>query len=169
MIDPLLYLWLLLKASLFSTGGTGNMPSIYADFTARGWAEERHFAEALAIGQISPGPTGFWVVSFGYLVDGVRGALLATVAMSLPPFLVIAVDALYKRIGNHPAVEGFVRGVGLAVAGSFLVVIVTLLRETGIEWRSLGIALVVFLAAASKRVPPPLIFAAAAAAGIALY
>jgi chromate transporter len=169
MIDPILYLWLLLKASLFSTGGTGNMPSIYADFTARGWANERHFAEALAIGQISPGPTGFWVVSFGYLVNGVPGALLATLAMSLPPFFVLAVDALYKRIGDHPAVEGFVRGVGLAVAGSFLVVIVTLLRETGIEWRSVSIMLAALLAAASRRVPPPVTLAAAAAAGVLLY
>jgi len=65
MIEPLLYFWLILKASLFSTGGNGNLPSIHADMLARGWATERHFAEALAIGQIRPGPNGLWVVCLG--------------------------------------------------------------------------------------------------------
>ena len=64
MIEPLVYFWLLLKASLFSTGGTGNLPSIHADLLARGWATDRHFAEALAIGQISPGPKQIGLIIF---------------------------------------------------------------------------------------------------------
>ncbi len=64
MIDPLVYLWLLLKASLFTTGGSGNIPILYQEMIPRGWATDRQFAEALAIGQISPGPTGLWVISF---------------------------------------------------------------------------------------------------------
>lgn len=84
MIEPFTYFWILLKASLFSTGGTGNLPSIHADLLLRGWATDRQFAEALAIGQISPGPSGLWVICLGYLTDGLRGALLATLAISLP-------------------------------------------------------------------------------------
>jgi chromate transporter len=168
-MDPWLYLWLLLKASLFSTGGTGNLPMIHDEFLARGWAGERQFAEALAIGQISPGPTGFWVVSFGYLTYGLPGALLATVAISLPPFAVLAVDALHRRIGDHPAVSGFVRGVGLAVAGSFVLVLAGLLRESGSDWRSLLIASAALLLGHVKRVSIPLIFGLAALLGVALY
>ena len=48
MIEPLLYFWLLLKASLVSTGGSGNLPSLHGDLLARGWASERQFAESLA-------------------------------------------------------------------------------------------------------------------------
>src|SRR5262245_54473630 len=123
MIDPFTYFWILLKASLFSTGGTGNLPSIHADLLARGWASDRHFAEALAIGQISPGPSGLWVISLGYLTDGVRGSLLAALALSLPPMLVLVVDALHRRVGDHPLMQGFVRGLGLAVSGIFFVVV----------------------------------------------
>ncbi len=81
-MNPWLYLWLLLRASLFSTGGTGNIPLVYAEFVGRGWATDNDIAQAFAIGQISPGPNGLWVVSFGYLTDGIRGALLAVVAIT---------------------------------------------------------------------------------------
>src|SRR5918912_2262789 len=107
-VNPVVYLWLLLRASLFSTSGSGNIPIVYADFIPRGWATDAQFAQSLAIGQISPGPTGLWVISFGYLTYGLTGALLELVAITLPPLFVLVVDSLYRRIGAHPGVEGFV-------------------------------------------------------------
>ena len=169
MIDPFIYFWTLLKASLFSTGGTGNLPSIHADFLARGWATDHHFAESLAIGQISPGPNGLWVICLGYLTDNLRGALLAALAISLPPFAVLAVDALHKRIGDHPAMDGFVRGLGLAVSGIFLVVVIKLLRENGIDLRSILIGLASIGLAMTKRVPVPILLGLAGVAGALLY
>jgi hypothetical protein len=41
MIDPFVYLWLLLKASLVTTTGTGNIPVLYQDLIPRGWATDR--------------------------------------------------------------------------------------------------------------------------------
>jgi len=169
VINPFLYFWLLLKASLFSTGGAGNLPSIHADLLARGWATDRHFAEALAIGQISPGPNGLWVVCFGYLTDGVRGALLATLAISIPPFFILAVAALHRRIGDHPAMQGFVRGLGLAVSGIFLVVVVQLLQDVGIDWRSLSLVLAAMALGVTNRLPIPAMLGLAAVAGMLLY
>ncbi len=169
MIDPFIYFWTLLKASLFSTGGTGNLPSIHADFISRGWATDHHFAESLAIGQISPGPNGLWVICLGYLTDNLRGALLAALAISLPPFAVLAVDALHKRIGDHPAMDGFVRGLGLAVSGIFLVVVIKLLRESGIDLRSILIVLASIGLAMTKRVPVPILLGLAGVAGALLY
>lgn len=169
MIDPIIYFWILLKASLLSTGGTGNLPSIHADLLALGWAVDRQFAEALAIGQISPGPSGLWVIGLGYLTDGIRGSLLATLAISLPPMVVLAVDALHRRIGDHPAMQGSVRGLGLAVSGIFLVVIARLLQENGIDARSVGIVLAAIALGITKRVPVPLLLVLAGVAGVILY
>ncbi len=168
-INPLMYFWLLLKASLFSTGGTGNLPSIHADLLARGWATDRHFAEALAIGQISPGPNGLWVVCFGYLTDGLRGALLATLAIAIPPFFVLAVAALHRRIGDHPAMQGFVRGLGLAVSSIFLVVVVQLLNDVGVDWRSLSLIGAAIALGLSNRLPIPVVLGLAALVGMVLY
>lgn len=168
-MNPLLYFALFLKASLFSTGGMGNLPSLHADLLARRWAVERQFVEALAIGQISPGPNGLWVVCLGYLTNGLTGAMLAVVAICLPPLLVLAVEKLYRRVQHHPAVEGFMRGLGLAVVGIFGVVLWGFLRGNGLDLRSLAIAVSSAGLAATKRVPIVIILLLAACAGMALY
>lgn len=169
MIDPMRLFWLILRATLFSTGGSGNMPSLYNDLPPLGYATEQQFAEALAIGQVTPGPTGLWVVSLGYLIDGVRGALLATVAVTLPPLLILVVDRMYHRIGTHSAVQGFLRGLGLAVAGSFSVVIGGLIKESGFGFGSGLIVIASIGMALSGRVPVPIIIISAALLGAIVY
>jgi chromate transporter len=167
-MNPLLYFWLFFKASLFSTGGMGNLPSLHADLLARGWATERPFAESLMIGQIAPGPNGLWVISLGYLTDGLPGALLALVAILLPPLLVLIVDRLYRRVQHHPAVEGFVRGLGLAVVGISVVVLLGMMQSVGADLRTVPIALAAIGLALTRRIPFLAILGMAALAGIAL-
>ena len=151
---------------MFSTGGTGNLPSLHSDLITRGWAVERQFGESLAVGQVSPGPNGLWVISLGYLTAGLRGAMLALLAIVLPPLLVLAVDRLYRRIQHHPAVEGFVRGLALAAAGIFVIVLLTLLRGAGIDLRAVLMTVGSIGLALTKRVPVAAIIALAALIGV---
>jgi len=169
MIDPTKLFWLILRATLFSTGGSGNIPILYNDLYPTGYATAQQFAEALAIGQITPGPTGLWVVSLGYFMAGVRGSLFATIAVTLPPLLILVVERLYRRFGRHWAVQGFLRGLGLAVAGSFTIVIVGLVRGSTFDLSSLALVLVSIGLGATRRVPVPLLIAGAALVGITLY
>ncbi len=162
------YFWLFFKASLLSTGGLGNLPSLHSDLTARGWAGDRQFAESLTIGQLAPGPNGLWVVSLGYLTHGVVGSLLALVAITLPPLLILGVERLYRRVQHHPMVEGSVRGLSLAVAGVFVVVMLGLLRSAGVSLPTVLIALAALTLAATRRVPLVAIMALAGGAGILL-
>ena len=162
----LLYFWLFLKASLFSTGGFGNLPSLHHDLLARGWATEPQFAESLMVGQIAPGPNGLWVISLGYLTGGLRGTLLALLAVTLPPFLVLVVERVYRAVERHPAVEGFMRGLTVALSGIFAVVLLNLLHSAGITPRTLTIAVAALLLGATKRVPFPLIIVLGAVTGI---
>ena len=167
-MNPLLLFWAMLKASLLSTGG-GNIPILHEDLLSRGWASEQQFAESLAIGQISPGPTGLWVISLGYLVDGVRGSLLAVVAIPVPPLLVLLVHRLYRRIGHHPATDGFVRGLTLAVVGILLVVLAGILARTGIGATSVLIAIGALAIGVTRRVPVIAVLALGAVVGMLLY
>lgn len=168
-LSYLLYFWYFLKASLFSTGGTGNLASLHADLLAKHWATNRQFAESLVIGQITPGPTGLWVICLGYLTKGVVGSALAAVAIVIPPFTVLLVERLYSRVHRHPAVEGFMQGLSLAVIGVFSVILVELLRSVGITAATVSVCVIAFLAAGSGRIPIIAIIAAAAATGIALH
>src|ERR1700732_2308669 len=97
MINPFIYFLLFLKASLFSTGGFSNLPSLHQDLLANGWAVEVDFGQSIAIGQISPGPNGLWVISMGYLTYGYLGAFLALIAITIPALLV----ALFFACSTH--------------------------------------------------------------------
>jgi chromate transporter len=166
-MDPFVFFWLVLRSSFFSTSGLGNLPQLYADLTARGWATETTFGEALAVGQITPGPSGLWVISLGYLIDGPRGALLTTLAISVPPVAVLLIDRLYKRVDGHPAVQGFVDGLGLAVVGTFLVTMAGLVADGDLS--TLLVIVGAFGLAATGRVPVIVILAVAAVVGILVY
>jgi chromate transporter len=166
MIDLFTYFWLFLNASLFSTSGLGNLPSLHADLIPLGWASERQFAEALTVGQVSPGPSGLWAISLGYLTAGLAGALLSTVALCIPPFAVLLVDQLHLRIGDHPAVRGFVRGLGLTVNGIFVIVMLDLLLSEGLGPRTLLIAAGAVFLALSRRVPVVVILLLGAVVGV---
>src|SRR5437879_2042604 len=169
MKNPLLYLLLFLKASLFSSGGFSNLPSLHQDLLANGWANEAEFGQALAIGQISPGPNGLWVISLGYLTGGYLGALFALIALTLPPLLVLVLAAIYRRIEKQPWVQGVMRGVSLAVVGLLLTVCWSIISRSGQDWKSWLIGAAAFGLAFSRRVNLLIILGLAAIAGYLLY
>lgn len=165
-MNGLVYFWIFLRASLLSTGGTGNLPALHADLLARHAATEHHFAAALLVGQISPGPNGLWAVSLGYLTRGPAGALLALVAISLPPLLVLAAARLYSRVRSHPAAEGLMHGLASGVAGVSLAVLPQILASAGISMRTLFISAGAGLLSLDRRIPVAAIIAAGALAGL---
>jgi chromate transporter len=169
MINAFLYFLLFIKASLFSTGGFGNLPSLHQDLLSNGWAVEADFGESIVIGQISPGPNGLWVISLGYLTYGYLGAILALVAITLPPLLVLGIAAIYGRIARQRWVEGLMRGISLAVVAITCSVCWTIIRQPGVDWTGWIIAAVAFALAMTHRVNIMVILALAGCAGAVLY
>jgi chromate transporter len=169
MINPFIYFLLFLKASLFSTGGFSNLPSLHQDMIANGWAKDADFGQSVAIGQISPGPNGLWVICLGYLTYGFPGAFLALIAITIPPLLVLIVSAGYTRIEHRAWVQGAMHGVSLAVVGLLLTVVWTILRQPGVDWKGLLIAASAFGLALSRKVNILIILGLAGLVGYLLY
>lgn len=170
MIDPLDYFWVALKASLFSTGGLGNLPSLHQDLLARHWATDRQFASSIAIGQLAPGPTGLWVVALGYLTGGFAGALIMTCAILLPPLLIIPLWKVHSRVGNRPAVRGFAQGLTIAVAGSVpMIVLIRVLASYGYNFASISVLVASTILLMWTRLSPLVVLALGGAAGIILF
>lgn len=169
MINPFIYFLLFLKASLFSTGGFSNLPSLHQDMLANGWAKEINFGQSIAIGQISPGPNGLWVISLGYLTYGYLGAFLALIAITVPPLLVLVISAGYKRVEQRAWVQGAMHGVSLAVVGLLLTVVWTILDQPGVDWKGLLIAVGAFGLALSRKVNLLVILGLAGLVGYVLY
>jgi chromate transporter len=168
-MDILTFFWIFLKASLFSIGGSGNLPFLHADLIPMDWAKESDFVNAMAVGQVSPGPSGLWSVSLGYLIFGWAGAGLALAAVSLPPLLAIVVVYFYDRVQKYMAVQYFSRGLALGVAGLGLAVTLGLARSTVNDWFGVLIMLLSAGMAMSKKVPVIVILVLAAAAGMIFY
>jgi len=155
----------MLKASLLSTGGMGNAPIVHSDFVAGHLATERQFSSALAIGQLSPGPTGLWVVAFGYMLGGWLGGLATLLAICIPPFSILGVRVLYERANEHPAVEGFVWGLGVTVAGVSAAVMLKLPFSEGTNFGTVAIAVVALAVGLHGKIPVVWVILAGALAG----
>lgn len=170
-MKSLIYFLLFLKASLFSINSTGNIPSLHQDLLARGWAQETQFGEAIAIGQISPGSNGLWAVSLGYLSYGWLGALLALLAITFPPFLVLPLTAIYQRIEHRAWAQAGLRSLLLASIGFLLTAAWSIFGSIGhqVNWVDLLICLAACLLCLSRRIGSLPILLAAAGAGYLLY
>ncbi len=168
-MNVILYFWIFLKASLLSFGGLGNLPFLHQDLISLGWAREADFINAIAVGQLSPGPSGLWSISLGYLTFGWAGSMLALFAILIPPLLSMAVNSAFQRIENQSNVRNFSRGLMLGVIGLSLGVTWTLSKAIITGWKDLLIVLAAFSLALSQRVPVILILFLAAVAGILFY
>lgn len=89
---------------------------LQADFVDRlGWITTQQLLDAIAVGQITPGPLFTSAAFIGYLLDGVRGGLLATLGIFLPSFIFVAIsNPLIPRIRRSVWVRGLLDGVNVA-------------------------------------------------------
>src|SRR5438045_5655649 len=102
-----------------------NVPFLHQGLvTDHHWLTERQLTDAVAMGLISPGPVVIMGTFAGYLVAGVVGAVVATVALFTPTYLFVVVPGrLFRRFERHPRLRGFVKGATAArrsTAGSRL-------------------------------------------------
>ena len=80
-----------------------------------GWLTERQLIDAIAVGQFTPGPVFTTATFVGYVVGGLGGALLATVGIFLPSFvLVAAINPLIPRLRDSPWTAATLDGVNVA-------------------------------------------------------
>ncbi|HEY9325415.1 MAG TPA: chromate transporter, partial [Candidatus Limnocylindria bacterium] len=116
-MDPLTLFAVLLKDSALALGGLGSLPLLRQDLVATGFATDSQLVQALAIGRLSTGPNGLWIVSLGYQMAGLLGAAMALIASSIPPLVILPATAVARRWLLSVPFAGLVRGAALATAG----------------------------------------------------
>jgi len=130
-VDPLGLFVVLLKDSAFALGGLGALPLLRQDLVATGLVTDAQLVQALAIGRLSTGPTGLWIVSLGYQMAGPLGAAIALLASSLPPLVMLPATAVARRWLLSVPFAGLVRGAALATAGLLAATGVSLILPQG--------------------------------------
>src|SRR6266566_1304324 len=135
-----------------------------------GWLNEREFLVAVAMGMISPGPVVITATFVGYLVAGFWGAVVATIGIFLPSFLLILIVApILMRYRTNPNVQGFIKGAYAAAIGTILGAC-TLLGKIAIgDWLTILIAVTALVALFLWKISNPLLMVLTAAAGLIAF
>jgi chromate transporter len=94
---------------------------------SRHWITQTQLLDAVAVGQFTPGPVLSTATFIGYVISGFPGALVSTVGIFLPSFiLVLIISPFIPKLRGSPVMKGFLDGVNAASLGLMLAVCVTL-------------------------------------------
>ena len=134
------------------------------------WMTDAQFLNAVALGQVTPGPVVATVTAVGYAAHGVGGALLAAAVAFIPSFSFILLGGgRFERLRGNRRARGFLDGAGPAAIGAILGSAVTLAGAISEGWQIAVLATAaVALLVIRIGVVPTLVGAGAVGAAVAL-
>jgi chromate transporter len=136
---------------------------------SHGWLTEGQLLDAIAVGQVTPGPLFTTATFVGYLLRGVPGAVVATVAIFLPAFLLTAVlEPVIARLRNTPVTAAALDGLNAAAVALMAGVTWFLGRDAVVGAPTALLAAGALVALLRWRVNPVWLMAAGAGAGLVL-
>ena len=99
-------------------GGFAIVPHLKQVVARQGWLTDRQFADAVAIGKLTPGPVLLLATFIGYLQHGWLGAVVATIGIFSAPFALVAFAGTWlDRLRSRRPVRAALRGLTPAVLG----------------------------------------------------
>ena len=184
----LLFLTFLKIGAVSFGGGYGMIPLIKEEVISNNWLTEDEFINFIAVSESTPGPIAINMATFiGSTQGGFLGAVLATLGVVLPAFIIILIVAsLIKGLLQFAGVKAFLEGVrpvvnGLIIATALSMVLSIILSLKTIEsdivfdWRALVILLILISAHFivqkffKKKLSPFIMIIASAVLGIVFY
>ena len=144
---PLLFFTFLKIGAVLYGSGYVLLAFLRADFVVRlGWLTDKQIIDAVAIGQVTPGPVFTAATFIGFILGGVPGALLATLGIFLPGFIFVAmVNPLIPQIRNSPWANSLLDGVNVASLGLMAAVTWQLGKSSLIDLLTVLVATISFV------------------------
>jgi len=138
-----LFLFFLKVGSVLFGSGYVLLAFLHADLVERWrWLTEGQLLDAIAVGQVTPGPVFTTATFIGYLLAGSVGAVAATVGIFLPAFFFVAISSPFiPRLRQSPTAGAFLDGVNVASLALMAVVSWQLGRAAIVDWITAGLAL----------------------------
>jgi chromate transporter len=130
-----LFLTFLKIGSLIYGSGYVLLAFLRTDFVDRlGWLTDQQLLDAVAIGQFTPGPVFTTATFIGYITAGFWGAVVATLGIFLPGFILVAItNPLIPRLRQSPWLGALLDGVNIAAIGLMAAVTLELARAAFID------------------------------------
>ena len=129
-------------------GGFGSVPLMFHEIVeARSWMDGPTFLNGIILGQFTPGPIVITATFVGYLVHGSLGALVATIAIFLPSFLIlIGIAPWFDRVRSAPWFTRAIGGILCSFVGLLLTVTIRFGLNVHWDWPHVALAIAAFAA-----------------------
>ncbi len=136
----------------------------------RGWLTDSQLIDAVAVGQLTPGPVFTTATFIGYLLGGLSGSVVATVGIFLPAFLLVAASGpLIPRIRKSKIASAFLDGVNVGSLALMAYVSWQLGRASLVDYITVGLAIVSAAALFRWRVNSAWLILGGAVVGLLIY
>ena len=141
-IATLFFTFLKIGSVLYGSGYV-LLAFLRSDFVERlGWLTDQQLLDAIAIGQVTPGPVSTTATFIGYILGGWLGALVATLGIFLPAFVFVAIsNPIIPRIRSSPWASALLNGVNVASLGLMAAVTIELARAAVFDLVTISVAL----------------------------
>jgi chromate transporter len=139
---PLFLVFLRIGSIVFGSGYV-LLAFLRADLVVhRAWVTDAQLVDAVAIGQVTPGPVFTTATFLGYLLRGPVGALVATIGIFLPAFILVAISGpLIPLIRRSKTAGAFLDGVNVASLALMAAVSYELGRSAIVDWLTAGLVI----------------------------
>lgn len=158
----------LFVVNLFTIGGGYVMLPLLHDFfvTKFHWLTNKEFLDAVAMGQVTPGPLTIMNAFIGYKVLGFPGAVTATIGSYLPSILVVTfVTKYYLKFKGSRVVDSVFRGIKPAVVGMLAAVTIKLGGTSLVDPATASITVGCFALMTFTKIDPTIVILGSGAAG----
>ncbi|MWB94963.1 chromate efflux transporter [Flavobacterium sp. GA093] len=136
--------WMFLKIGAILYGsGYVLFAFLDTELVANGLLTRQQLMDAIAVGQFTPGPVFSSVTFIGYQINGLSGAVISTIAIFLPSFVLVALlNPLMKKMRNSKGLSASLDAVNIASVAIIIAVCFTMGKETITDWKTISIALI---------------------------
>jgi chromate transporter len=135
--------WIFLKIGAILYGsGYVLFAFLDTELVATGLLSRQQLIDAIAVGQLTPGPVFSTVTFIGYQINGFTGAIVSTIAIFLPSFIFVALlKPMVKKMRNSKLFSAFLDAVNAASVAIIVAVCFDMGKESITDWRTLLIAI----------------------------
>jgi chromate transporter len=130
-----LFLLFLKTGSLIFGSGLVLFAFIQSDIVGRlGWLTQQQLIDAIAVGQMTPGPVSSSAAFIGYLIAGWPGMLVASIGIFLPSFIIVSIiGPIIPKMRESLCLQAFLKGVTAAVLALMLAVGLTIAKSAIVD------------------------------------
>ncbi len=162
------FCWILIVVNALTIGGGFVMlPMLQKEFVEKyHWLTNQEFMDAIAIGQVTPGPLTVMNAFMGYKIYGLLGAIMAMISSYLPCIIIVTLVAKYYYTYKESiiVISSF-QGIKPAVIGLLAAVAISLGNTSLVDPITFGIAIISFAVIAFTKIDPTFVIIGAGVIG----